>query len=742
MKSKLMLLLLILSLFTLLNAASISGRITDEQGAAIAQSHVVLQSDVHVAGPNGQKDPETGSGHPERSTFTDANGSYTFADISIGEYVVVAGAMGYSQTPYTQPNSEEIYVIEIDADEQEVQGVDIQLVRAGNPHGDMGSVSGYVYDVSGIGLARIPVGVAPVGQPGEMAPFRIAVTNMQGEYAINNLRPGNYIASIMNLNSMQPTAGGVAFTISEELSNVQNINLTMTVTGRTVSGVLYSPEGQPLEQGYLELFSATPHDSTTMFVRYETRVTEAGVYSFSNVLPGNYKLVTYSQHSRPLFYPGVWDVQNAEVITVGENDITGADIHFPTLESYTISGIVTDSETGTPIPNIRIRATVARMHNFGEGFQNEGPCDQHGNPNQHPEVNDFEFVTLTDAAGLWTLHVPTGDYFLSAADSTHVYRMQYYYNTPNFMEATMLHVVAPIDTLNFQMLLHNQNNPCSISGTITEGGAAPEYPVLVVAVSSDEDWDDVAITDLSGNYTIRNLRPGTYYVVACSPLAPPVYYSNAIDWETAQQVTVSTPVSGIDFDLVIPTLSGPSTLSGTIYNAAGVTMANVTIALQNDQNETVAFARTDSNGQYAISNLVNQTYRAIVTKLRVPTLTQNIVISGEQNQNFTLSTALSNDDPAQSAPVQKINLTNYPNPFNPETTISFTLSKATSIRADIYNLKGQKIRTLTNEMKASGNQSLVWNGKDDAGKSVANGIYLCKVRGDGFSSSRKMALIK
>jgi M6 family metalloprotease-like protein len=89
-----------------------------------------------------------------------------------------------------------------------------------------------------------------------------------------------------------------------------------------------------------------------------------------------------------------------------------------------------------------------------------------------------------------------------------------------------------------------------------------------------------------------------------------------------------------------------------------------------------------------------------------------------------------------------LSLSNYPNPFNPETTISYTLPVKGQVCLDIYNSKGQLVRRLLNEPQAKGEHSLTWNGKDDAGRSVASGLYLCRITSAGKHESRKLLLLK
>ncbi len=85
---------------------------------------------------------------------------------------------------------------------------------------------------------------------------------------------------------------------------------------------------------------------------------------------------------------------------------------------------------------------------------------------------------------------------------------------------------------------------------------------------------------------------------------------------------------------------------------------------------------------------------------------------------------------------------NYPNPFNPETEISFTVPAEAEVRIDIFNIKGEKIRTLTQDTYKAGTHSVVWKGITDNGRSAASGVYFYRMDAGSYSSVRKMALLK
>ncbi|KQC10330.1 MAG: hypothetical protein APR54_12110 [Candidatus Cloacimonas sp. SDB] len=90
-----------------------------------------------------------------------------------------------------------------------------------------------------------------------------------------------------------------------------------------------------------------------------------------------------------------------------------------------------------------------------------------------------------------------------------------------------------------------------------------------------------------------------------------------------------------------------------------------------------------------------------------------------------------------------LSLTNYPNPFNPSTTLKFDMRKAGYVNLEIYNIKGQKVRTLINQQQEAGYHTKVWQGNDDAGNPVGSGIYFYRLIVDGTAyPMRKCLLIK
>jgi len=88
-----------------------------------------------------------------------------------------------------------------------------------------------------------------------------------------------------------------------------------------------------------------------------------------------------------------------------------------------------------------------------------------------------------------------------------------------------------------------------------------------------------------------------------------------------------------------------------------------------------------------------------------------------------------------------VKLSNFPNPFNPTTTISFSIQKNSKINLSIYNIKGQKVKTLINNEIDKGNHSISWKGKDKNNNSVSSGVYFYKLNVNGKTEVVKKCLL-
>ncbi len=104
-------------------------------------------------------------------------------------------------------------------------------------------------------------------------------------------------------------------------------------------------------------------------------------------------------------------------------------------------------------------------------------------------------------------------------------------------------------------------------------------------------------------------------------------------------------------------------------------------------------------------------------------------------------TPVSVEDELSVALVTRLNK-NYPNPFNPVTSISFSLKETSEVKLEIFNVKGQKVKTLLNNDLSAGEHTIKWNGRNDNNSEVGSGVYFYRLTTPDFSASKKMMLLK
>jgi hypothetical protein len=101
------------------------------------------------------------------------------------------------------------------------------------------------------------------------------------------------------------------------------------------------------------------------------------------------------------------------------------------------------------------------------------------------------------------------------------------------------------------------------------------------------------------------------------------------------------------------------------------------------------------------------------------------------------------DDPASTVPRSGATLTAAPNPFNPATTLRFRTGAAGAVRLTVYDARGRQVRMLVNQQLSAGEHAARWDGRDDAGRAVAAGVYLARVTASsGEATTAKLMLAK
>jgi hypothetical protein len=97
---------------------------------------------------------------------------------------------------------------------------------------------------------------------------------------------------------------------------------------------------------------------------------------------------------------------------------------------------------------------------------------------------------------------------------------------------------------------------------------------------------------------------------------------------------------------------------------------------------------------------------------------------------------------SKSVPARYSLSDNYPNPFNPSTTIKFTMPTSGRVKLSIFDLQGRLVSTLVDEEYPVGRHEVIWKGRDNSSRSVSSGTYFYRITTKGFVETKKMLLLK
>ena len=213
------------------------------------------------------------------------------------------------------------------------------------------------------------------------------------------------------------------------------------------------------------------------------------------------------------------------------------------------------------------------------------------------------------------------------------------------------------------------------------------------------------------------------------------------------KVYVETKKSGGMVLKIYPDVDGspaPMQINQFIYAAGNIKTGWNTITVQPDNpiyltsspfyiaiQETNASSAVGLDQDTVSSSLTQIGKDAPWNKLQAGNLMIRAILDGNTDVETVLTPA-----------PQRLTVNNYPNPFNPETTIKMSIPKATDINLSVYNLKGQLVKTIVDDFLTAGDHSYVWDGKDQNGTNVSSGIYFYKVESDSQTINKRMILLK
>jgi hypothetical protein len=164
--------------------------------------------------------------------------------------------------------------------------------------------------------------------------------------------------------------------------------------------------------------------------------------------------------------------------------------------------------------------------------------------------------------------------------------------------------------------------------------------------------------------------------------------------------------------------------------------------------EDLASAERVSDLITAENNATTNTYRYVDTDVQMGQEYHywllSLGLNGDSQTFGPVSITITDSDPGSEVPEQiALGLHGaYPNPFNPSTTISYTLGETSAVQLDVFNFRGQHVRTLQTGNQTAGDHNVVWDGHDGQGQSVPSGMYLFRLRSNGTEYTSKAMLMK
>jgi hypothetical protein len=215
----------------------------------------------------------------------------------------------------------------------------------------------------------------------------------------------------------------------------------------------------------------------------------------------------------------------------------------------------------------------------------------------------------------------------------------------------------------------------------------------------------------------------------------------------------NTPISvgtGVESSPVVARFDYGSDLAGIIFGdingrlhsvrVDGTESPNFPIQLSGNVKVSAALSDLDHDGDLDIVVPDNGAYYVIDIKRQISDLLWPCYLGTYNRSSNSFQPTPSQDELIN--PVATSLSAAYPNPFNPQTTLSFNLQEAGDVSLVIFNQRGQRVRSMVNGSLPAGKHQVVWNGTDDNGSAVSSGLYFFRMKTGKYSSTRKMVLMK
>lgn len=458
-------------------------------------------------------------------------------------------------------------------------------------------------------------------------------------------------------------------------------------------------------------------------------------YVLNGLIPGAYKVAGMASGKKTVFYPGVEDIRDAELIYVERNSGV-PDISF-LLEPVgfgQVRGRAYDLNSGEGLGGIPIYAY--QWHEFWS------------DPNMQTVISGED--------GLFVFNLPEGSYYFYLNCDNCIPdggRIACYYNNQyNPMLADKVDVASGIviTGLDFAIDL-NISHGLSISGNIIDSESGHGLSDVVITAidyfSGDAVSSTFSISD--GDYSLENLPSGNYLLQYSGSNVIPFFYRSTQSWQDAEIVILNVDHAGIQNEAITQDYGNLGlAITGNVWTPEGPASGARVYAIPAGREYPVGYSNTDASGEYSIiTGLVNGYYNVVcdlmgynyeVYPLEIYlNLLENPIV---EDIDFLLQSAVTDVTDNYDIPDRIEVLANYPNPFNDATKIPIFSRTGASVNVNlsVYNILGQRAGA-KNVTLNPGMNYVQWN-SDDFGGEVPSGIYFYRI--EGTQKTHKMVFLK
>lgn len=459
---------------------------------------------------------------------------------------------------------------------------------------------------------------------------------------------------------------------------------------------------------------------------------------------------------QPEWYDNAAGPETAKPVTLSAGDTVRANFVLMPVGGQPfayVSGIVTDTN-GSPLSG----AAVALLRPIQE--MNSSGAITGATPGIGDEARTIPgigyargvvWLGYTNLQGKYFAQVLGGRPYMAMA-AKDGFIPEVFNNTTDPTQATILNVRGDTSGINFS-LAPRGNSAGAIRGTVIDESGS-QVPARIILFPRPKSGNEVApvfvYSDSVGGFMYNYVPADTYTVLAVpySEYGSAYYKANttgAVSWVDADTVVVNG--SPVNLRITLPPLQGDglTRISGRVVNASQVPLAGVRITARMGDGRFAGYGLSDPSGQYAIDALAAGPLTLFVDRFRFNLVQSPLTVPGSTyevgNVDFILTGSFPTGvEEGAELPRNPKLFANFPNPFNPSTTIRFDLAAQSEITLSVFDVLGREVARLAQGPHPAGS----YNVRFDA-TGLSSGVYFYVLRAHGgstFTSTGRMLLLR